>query len=95
MQVELATCIQPDHSLKYTIQKNLLQFNPESYDPRPAPDLRLELHPDLRPNLLPKRLHPCHCRRPWPGHTLKHHNYGALERKVYEKLYVCSPVVGP
>ena len=22
---------------------------------------------------------------------LKHHNYGALERKVYEKQYVCSP----
>ena len=65
-------------------------FNPESYDPRPASDLRLELHPDLRPNLLPRRLHPCHCRRLWPGHTLKHHNYGALERKVYnlENLHV-------
>lgn len=74
--------------------KNQKKVSPERYDPRPAPDLRLNCTSTRALTRLPSASTPVTVVASGQV-VVKRYNYGALEPKMYEKPYVCSPVFVP
>ena len=96
IQVELAACTHPDLCLGHRIRilkiKRKLALNAMTRDLRPTCALNCTSTCAL--TRLPSASTPVTVVS-YGQVVVKHNNYGALEPKMYEKPYVCSPVFVP